>query len=257
MSLVRAHQVGFSLASSEEDMQLYLKPRDVVSLKWSATELLPRHIIKDPTDIKVNVQMFQKRDRFPRWHSIPNTLISNLNNTGELEFTIPDIVELTDCANQHLLCPVAFNITAVEGTTVSITGREVELPSGPVTPQVGIWSSLAYLQSSDATEASLSQVCDDWFAEGQNGITTARLIVVCPPTLALAASDMRFRRQELESIYGDFKSGYTEAAMKFYYPQASVCYLQTVITGRYVLIIISSCCPTPLIRIEQSDWSLA
>lgn len=145
VSPVRAHQVGFSIATSSDDMQLYLKPKDVVRLTWLPREVLPGYIIKNPNDIKINIQLFQQRDRpstssLSRWESIDGTYLSNLDNTGSVDFTVPEVLKMSECFNQDQLCPVAFNVTVTEGTMVNITGAgEVLLPSGQRTPEVVQW----------------------------------------------------------------------------------------------------------------------
>lgn len=186
VSPVRAHQVGFSITKSSDDIQLYLKPKDVVRLMWLPREVLPGYIIKNPNDIKINIQLFQQRDRpstssESRWESIDGTYLSNLDNTGSVDFTVPEDLKMSECFNQDQLCPVAFNLTVTEGTMVNITGSgEVLLPSGQSTPAVGIWSSVAYLETNFTTESSLSLECDSWFSppppeSERNKIPEARL----------------------------------------------------------------------------------
>lgn len=104
---------------------------------------------------------------------------------------------------------------------------------------------MAYLEINFTTESSLSLECDAWFSppppeSERNKIPEARLrqIPTCPPTRALAAADFRFRREEMNTAFGSLDTGYVEAAMKFYYPEASICYLQIVMGGRYILTVI-------------------
>lgn len=256
MSPVQAHQVGFSVSSSGNQMQLYLRSKDVITLRWLPSEVLPNYIIKNPNDIKVNIQLFRQRNRpqlssLPRWEPIDKTLISDLDNTGSANFMVPENLKMGSCFfNQNQLCPVVFSLTVADGTTVNVTGAgKIFLPSGRATPEVGIWSSVAFLQSNTATEASLSEVCQSWSSppppeSGRNRILEGRLrqIPACPPTQALAEADVQFRREEMGTVFGQLDTGYAEAAIKFYHPEASVCYLQIVMAGRYNSGVVYSCC---------------
>jgi len=41
----------------------------------------------------------------------------------------------------------------------------------------------------------------------------------------------------MNSFFGSFDTEYSEAAMKFFYPKASVCYVQIVLATRYVCVL--------------------
>lgn len=243
VSSLRAHQVGFSVESSSEEMQLYFKPNDVVTLTWLPREVVPNYLFTDPENIRINVQLFQMVDRpSPRWVPIADSLMSNLDNSGLAEFTVPGTVAVEDCLDQGMICPVAFNVSAVDGTMVRVLGEdEVALPSGRRTPETGIWSSIAYLQASAINEADLSQLCASWASPPRpdsmrNVISVSMLsrLPACPPMLAQAAADRRYRRQVMDPGFSSHVTGYSKAARMFYHPSASVCYLEVVMDARCV-----------------------
>ena len=217
-------------------MQLYFKAGDEIKLTWIPSEVVPRYLTNDPPeDMMVNIRLFQQyqpsRSTLAQWIEIGDTLKGGLNNTGSVNITIPEELELEDCLDQNSICSVAFKVSAVEGTMVKVTGTDqvVVLPSGVRTPETGIWSAVGYLQPDNATNPNT--ICDDWFMpEPDNSISQSMLdnLPTCPPTLAQAVADSRFMRQMFESTTGDVVSGYADAAMKFFHPLASVCYLQIV-----------------------------
>jgi hypothetical protein len=57
---------------------------------------------------------------------------------------------------------------------------------------------------------------------------------MCPPTLAQAAADNRLRIDTMESELSDFATGYSQAAMIFYHPGSSVCFIEILMEGRLV-----------------------
>ena len=219
-------------------MQLYFKAGDVIKLTWIPSEVVPRYLTNDPPeDIMINIRLFQQYQpsrsmSSAQWIEVGDTLKGGLGNTGSVTLTIPEGLVLQDCLNQNnSICPVAFKVSAVEGTMVKVTGTDqvVALPSGERTPETGIWSAMGYLQPDNATDPNM--FCNEWFQpEPDNRISQSLLdaLPTCPPTLAQAIVDSRFRRQTFESTIGDVVSGYAEAAMKFFHPNASVCYLQIV-----------------------------
>ena len=240
-------------------MQLYFITGDVIKLTWIPSEVVPRYLTNDPPeDIKINIRLFQQyQPRFStsaQWIEVGDTLKGGLNNTGSVTLTIPEGLELEDCLDQNAICPVAFKVSAVEGTMVKVTDTDqvIVLPSGGRTPETGIWSPVAYLQvqlikisfndndndtadttdTTDTTEHDPNLVCNNWFFESEPDYSISQSLLeqlpACPPTLAQAVADSRFRRQTFESTTGDVASGYAEAAMKFFHPRASVCYLQIV-----------------------------
>ena len=217
-------------------MQLYFKPGDVIKLTWIPSEVVPRYLTNDaPEDIRVNIRLFQQyqpsRSTSAQWIEVADTLYGGLVNTGSVTLVIPEGLELENCLNQNSICPVAFKVSAVEGTMVKVTGTDqvVALPSGSRTPETGIWSAVGYLQRDNTTD--LNMLCNEWFMpEPDYSISQSLLddLPTCPPTLVQAVADSRFRRQTFESTIGDVVSGYAEAAMKFFHPLASVCYLQII-----------------------------
>jgi hypothetical protein len=58
--------------------------------------------------------------------------------------------------------------------------------------------------------------------------------MMCPPTLAQAAVDNRLRMDTMESDMTNIATGYSQAAMKFYYPGSSVCFIEVLMEGRLV-----------------------
>ena len=215
-------------------MQLYFKAGDVIKLTWIPSEVVPRYLTNDPPeDIKINIRLFQQYQPFrstsAQWIEVGDTLKGGLNNNGSVTLTIPEGLELENCLNQNAICPVAFIVSAVRDTMVKVTGTDqmVVLPSGRRTPETGIWSAMGYLQP-DAADPNM--ICQTWNGTDEYRISQSMLddLPTCPPTLAQAVADSRFRRQTFESTIGDVVSGYAEAAMKFFHPRASVCYLQIV-----------------------------
>lgn len=197
--------------------------------------MVPRYLTNDAAEnIKINIRLFQQyepsRSTLAQWREVGDTLKGDLDNTGSATITIPEGLELENCLNQNSICPVAFKVSAVEGTMVNVTGTNlvVVLPSGQRTPETGIWSAVGYLQPDDATDPNT--VCNDWFTPQPDYSISQSLLEqlpTCPPTLDQAVADNRFRRQMFQSITGNVASGYAEAAMKFFHPLASVCYLLT------------------------------
>ena len=217
-------------------MQLYFRAGDVIKLTWIPSEVVPRYLTNDaPENIRVNIRLFQQyqphiaRSSTAQWREFGDTLKGGLNNNGSVTLTIPEGLELENCLNQNSICPVAFKVSAARDTMIKVTGTDeiVVLPSGGRTPETGIWSAMGYLQP-DAADPNM--ICKTWNGTDEYRISQSRLddLPTCPPTLAQAVADSRFRRQTFESTIGDVVSGYSEAAMKFFHPLASVCYLQIV-----------------------------
>ena len=243
MAPTRAHQVGFSVKDAPDDMQLYFRPGDVVTLTWVPSEVIQTYLSTN-TNFRVNIEMLQQRDVIPststnpRWIPLDGTQFDDVENSGTFDYTIPTELIMSECAGQSDLCPVVFHISAVEGTRANVTGGEedIELPGSAGGYRVGIWSSVGYLQNgSDISPAGLSQTCDDWANLPSSKILTSRLrqLLPCPPTEAQAIADVQFRREVMSSIVGNSDTGYSDAAMRFFYSGASVCYLQVVMAGRY------------------------
>ena len=154
----------------------------------------------------------------------------NLNNNGNAVFTVPAVMDLKDCLGQNQLCPIAFRVSAVAGSMVTVPNvGPVSLPTGPRT-EVGIWSGVGYLRSHTATMMSLGVACQVWYTLIENDIPTSirNQVPVCPPTEARATVDNRFRVEELRSAFGNFDTGYVQSAMNLYYPGARVCYVEIV-----------------------------
>ena len=241
MSPVRSHQVGFYVESSPDGMQLNLRPNDTVNVTWQPEEVIPSHLFTNLTEIRINIQLFQQHDTprnstSPRWIEIPDTQMTDLNNTGVAQFTVPEAVKLQPCLGQEQLCPVAFRVSAVTGTRVTVRNvGPVALPIGQ-RAQIGIWSGVGYLQSHTATTTSLGVACQNWNQSPKNDIPTSirDQLPICPPTEAQAIVDSRFRVEDLRSAFGEFDTGYAENTMKFHYPGARVCYVETVMNRRYV-----------------------
>ena len=233
------------MESASEGMELYLRPNDVVNITWMPEELIPSHLIANSNETKVNIQLFQQLDRaetltVPRWEEIPNTQVVNLDNTGSAVFKVPAVMDLKDCLRQKQLCPIAFRVSAVVGSMVTVPNANVGpvgLPTGPRT-EVGIWSGVGYLRSHTATMMSLGVACQEWNTLTENNIPTSiqNEVPVCPPTEQKARVDNRFREEELNSAFGTFDTGYAQSAMKLYYPEARVCYIEIVMNRLYVVL---------------------
>ena len=89
----------------------------------------------------------------------------------------------------------------------------------------------------------LGELCDNWFTPlppalpSTNEIPDSILndLLACPPTQAQATADRRFRMETMQSALSDHSSGYPQAAMKFYYPAASVCFLEVIMEKRLAI----------------------
>ena len=166
--------------------------------------------------------------------------MSNLDNDGMAQFTVPQNVRIERCLNQGLICPVAFNISAMSSTVVRVFGDdEVPLPSGPDTPETGIWSSIAYLQQAGVSMGDLIKACLSWTKppapdSRRNMILESMLssTPACPPILSQAMVDTRYRQEAMDSGFTGHVTGYAKAALKFYSPQATACYVQVVMEAR-------------------------
>ena len=86
-------------------------------------------------------------------------------------------------------------------------------------------------------------LCDNWFTpqppamRSTNEIPDSILndLLACPPTRGQATADSRFRMETMQSALSAHTSGYPQAATKFYYPAASVCFLEIIMEGRLVV----------------------
>ena len=240
VSPATSNQVDFSTTPSSDSLQLYFKSGNTVKLSWTPEDLLPDSITTNASMIPVHIQLYQQFENTVRgigkvldWRPIDGIPpMTNLPNDGSEDFVVPPGLVMMSCPNQNLICPVAFKVSIVKGTTVNITGAgQIELPSGRNDEEAGIWSGAAYLQSDEANSASLSQICSDWSSNINNNIPTSILnqLPTCPPLRAQAEVDSRFRREELSNPQ---VTNYSKAATKFYHPDDSgvICYLQIVTT---------------------------
>lgn len=219
-------------------MQLYFRPNSVVQLNWLPREVVPSYLVPDNVeDLLITIELHQQISLSSRrrvdWVLVSGSEVSGLANNGSVKYTIPQRMGLQDCGDQNqLLCPVAFKLSAT-----------VPIPGGSNTVTVAIWSAVGYLQSDTATDNDLIELCEDWFTpeppamNSPNEITdsTLSILLMCPPTLAQAMADNRFRREVMESAFSSMSLGYPQAAMKFYYPAASVCYLEVITTRSEVI----------------------
>ena len=227
MSPIRAHHAAFANEASGEEMQLYFKANDIIRLTWLPRELIPSFLSNTNIEsIEVSIQLYQQIGMQPRrsnWQPISSASQDGLNN-GQAMFTVPAGLVMEICPDQSSLCPVAFRISAA----VPIPGDRTR------TVEVAIWTALAYLQADDADEASLSQICQDWAAPSddmnRNKIPNSRLdqLPSCPPLRQQARADNRFTREDLGSIMSTHNTGYERNAMKFYTPDAEICYVLIV-----------------------------
>ena len=235
------------MESSTAGMQLYFKPEDVVTLTWLPSEVVPNYLFTSPEDIRINIQLFQMTDSaWQRWAPIEGLHMNNLENSGRVQFAIPRNVEIQSCIDQRIVCPVAFYVSAVVGTSVRVFGEdEVALLSGTRTPGTGIWSSIAYLQAAGVNETDLNLVCLGWANPPPPGDSMRNTIVhskltdlpACPPLLSQAVVDTRYRREVLDSGFTGHVTGYAEAANRFYSPKAAVCYLEVAVEIRSEIIM--------------------
>ena len=247
VSPATSNRVDFNTTPSSDDLQLYLKSGNTVRLSWTPEDLLPDSITTNASMIPVHIQLYQQFENTVRgigrvldWGPIDGIPpMTNLPNDGSEDFIVPQGLVMMSCPNQNLVCPVAFKVSIVKGSTVNITGAgQIDLPSRNA-EEAGIWSGAAYLQSDEANSASLSQICSDWSSNINNNIPTSILnqLLTCPPLRAQAEADNRFRREELSRPQ---VSSYPKAAMKFYHPDDDgvTCYVQIVTTEnpiRYML----------------------
>ena len=239
VSPVRGHQVGFSVLSSSDGMQLYFRANDVISLTWMPREVVPSYLTDDFDDLLMTIELYQQipftfKGRAD-WVLLSGSRVGGVPNTGTAQYTIPAGLMLQGCGSgNQLLCPVVFRLSA---TVLTPAGRNVEL---------AIWSAVGYLQSDDATASMLGELCDNWFTPLPPVMTSANEIpdsilndlLECPSTQAQATADSRFRMETMQSALSDHNSGYRQAATKFYYPAASVCFLEIIMEGRLVVIAI-------------------
>ena len=235
VSLVRGHQVGFSVPSLNDEMQLYFRANDVISLTWFPREVVPSYLTDDFGNLLMTIELYQQIpfaiNTRADWVLLTGSRMDGVPNTGTAQYTIPAGLMLQDCGNNRLLCPVVFRLSA---TVPTPAGRNAEL---------AIWSAVGYLQSDDATADMLGELCDDWFTPLPPAMTSTNEIpdsilndlLECPPTQAQATADSRFRMETMQSALSDHSSGYPQAAMKFYYPAASVCFLEIIMEGRLVV----------------------
>ena len=240
VSPVRGHQVGFSVTSSSDEMQLYFKANDIISLTWMPREVVPSYLTDDFENLMMTIELYQQ---IPfaiigraDWLLLTGSRVDGVPNTGTAQYTIPAGLPLQDCGSgNRLLCPVVFRLSA---TVPTPSGRNAEL---------AIWSAVGYLQSDDATANMLVELCNDWFMpqppamRSPNEIPDSILndLLECPPTQAQATADSRFRVETMQSALSDHSSGYPQAAMKFYYPAASVCFVEIIMEGRYICAVDS------------------
>ena len=236
VSPVRGHQVGFSVASSSDEMQLYFKANDVITLTWMPREVVPSFLTDDFGVLPMTIEFYQQipftiKDRAD-WVLLSGSRMDGVPNTGTAQYTIPAGLMLQDCGGDNrLLCPVVFRLSTTVRTPA---GRNAEL---------AIWSAVGYLQSDDATADMLGELCDDWFTPQPPATTSTNEIpdsilndlLECPPTQAQATADSRFRMETMQSALSDHSSRYPQAAMNFYYPAASVCFLEIIMEGRLVV----------------------
>ena len=236
VSPVRGHQVGFSVASSSDEMQLYFRADDEISLTWMPREVVPSYLTDDFEDLMMTIEMYQQIpftiSTRADWVLLTgSTGMDAVPNTGTAQYTIPAGLMLHDCGSDNrLLCPVVFRLSTTVRTPA---GRDAEL---------AIWSAVGYLQSDDASADMLGELCDNWFTPQPPAMTSTNEIpdsilndlLECPPTQAQATADSRFRMETMQSALSDHSSGYPQAAMKFYHPAASVCFLEIIMEGRLV-----------------------
>lgn len=223
------------MESSSDEMQLYLKANDVITLTWLPRELVPSFLSDEFEGLLIAVGLYQQTLSLLRgsdWIFVSGSTVGGFPNSGSAQYTIPGGLDLQECGDDNqLLCPIVFRLSAT-----------VPIPGGSDTTEVAIWSAVAYLQSDGATAMSLSELCNDWFTPEPPATTNPNEIQgsvlnslpMCPPTLAQATADNRFRRETMESAMSDLASGYSQAAMKFYYPEASVCFVEIVMEERFV-----------------------
>ena len=215
-----------SVVISQNDGLLF-NPDDEILLKWSP-ELLMAPAINADIDNEpvrlVDIGIFVHFYRFDKniFEVFPLKIIQNTANDGEerikVQVDIPGL-QCTSLVGNELnfkVCTILFRI--------SVSYLQ-ELPPG-----IGIWSGVAFLKPNRLTsDAELGEQCEKWSDSIRNRGYVALLETLppCPPLLGFAFFDINYQRESMVSqITRDEE--YHKTFMKYFHPNISVCYRQSM-----------------------------
>ena len=190
----------------------------------------------DPFTVDIEIYKNQFTGRRSRWSKVMN-LISNHPNSGEAEVTIPAMSiacqypKSTDI--MFNVCPIALKVSV---STHLASKRDTQSENIMLPQSAGIWTGVAFLRSSEASDIDTRKVCDEWSTVEQIAGTGVALrnLLPCPPTLRLAQTDSNYEREDQSSIMGNTR--YSQSSLRFFHPNLMSCYRQItyVITVMYV-----------------------
>ena len=215
-----------SVVISQNDGLLF-NPDDEILLNWSPELLMAPAIYADidnePVRL-VDIGIFLHFYRFDMdiFELLQLNVIQNTANDGEEKIKVQVYIPGLRCTSlvgnelNFKVCTLLFRI--------SVSYLQ-ELPPG-----IGIWSGVTFLKPNSSTsDDELAEQCEKWSDSTQNRGLLALLDTLppCPPLLVFAFFDINYQRENMVS-HNTRDEEYHKTFMKYFHPNISVCYRQSM-----------------------------
>ena len=232
MSPERGHVVDIGSPS------LMLHSGELITIRWSPEDIVPSFLTENISSLSFDITLSRQlytRDKRNRWQVSWNkeyVLAQNISgDDGEAMVSIPSIKLVCRLPLEKSgyvdvgLCPIAIKVH------VSVSGESERQDSSFVLPNsVGVWSGVAFMESSDLVGMELQTVCEEWGKlennSGNTGENLLRNVVPCPPNEFLARIDPDYEEEILSSLFRS--TNFSRQAMAFLHPGIASCYHQAM-----------------------------
>ena len=215
-----------------ETDSLLLKNGSAVKVKWPRDLLVPSLKSIDIKNSLVDIKLYERNMNS---ESQPSrelaTLASNIPNTGETDFVIPD---LSDMIGEGI-CEVSIKVEVKSLPTSSNLQirRSIPkfvpfiLPAAAALLRFSIWAGKLYLRSNIKKKV----LCQLWVnsqppGRGDEILNLVSTFFPCPPTVDRAQAENSGFEKDLKDsqIWG--VNFFNDLQRKFFHPNTSVCYRQ-------------------------------
>ena len=225
---------------------MYITFGEKVKITWIPNEVVLPHVVNSEESFKVCIELYYQKaenewKQFLTSMGIRNTGFHTIEIKAEKKVECPGLIQLSD-----ILCPMAIKVSIQGGVTPVLNSSSI-IPS-----DVGIWSGVALVEGKDTRQDHMTLACHCWankcsdpkctghrLCNGErgdnNGVPPSFVsgLPPCPPTEEQAKLDTTYREESMSSLLSAAESKYPEAAMSFYHPNVSKCYIQRENTKRY------------------------
>ena len=218
----KAHAVHFSgeglLLTSNEQREITWLPEHLVPVEFTDIAIT--------VDIRLYVQQYNIKEGDFEW-KMHESILQDVPNDGQEMITIPR--SRVSCNHHRRDIGISFQICPV-AIRVSISKKSLS--------PIGIWSGIAFLESSSSNVKTLGNQCNRWTEAEASSFSSLRRLQSCPPTRLVANFDVELELEDRVSITNP-DSKYAEQYMDYFHPGAEVCYRQNVYVSNSDVLLVS------------------